>query len=459
LFTFIRVLCRFGHFYTVLMISCRFIHISPSRPFQQHYCQNYNGRYVACQNDPRIFADRDLFCRAEKPWFVIFGRIVKSLSLADLCPFSTGATTDQYCFVIADSPYPTVGSLLASRLPNNLQWHNTVFYYVPFKLAILQYILFDIGVADTLITNDITNITKITEQNFNSFSDTVTLFSAHYASVINSPENLAAINRMCTGIITPQTMSIVNDIVNSFFVPDINAFVFSNTQNGQNPSIVVERADVIPVFAEINTEIVYNDITIQGLGSTATIGTNPLVEINRVSSPFLLFIYLFIFPTPPPFLLLSSSSFPVYCYHHFPLSSILIHFIFITLPVIIIIVSPFLLSLSTLSSPLLPPFYCYHHFPLSHRNFPPGLRLHQILRQRRIFPHPKRPHRSVPLRPRRHRTNRPHRLLRKNRPQLHRQKYRRRKLPRCSRRPRRRPARIQVPPLPSPLFNHVISFH
>jgi hypothetical protein len=116
------------------------------------------GKFMACSNDPMTPAERKNFCKTVKPWWVLTGNVLVTLSLEDICPFilETSGGDSPYCVVFADHPqYPTVRALLSANLPQGLTWNGVKFYYAPFTMNILRYILMNPSAINTLFTNSV----------------------------------------------------------------------------------------------------------------------------------------------------------------------------------------------------------------------------------------------------------------------------------------------------------------
>lgn len=136
-----------------------------------HYCQTFdttgpsqpsgwnpNGRFLKCTGDPRTPAQRLSMCRDKQPWNVLTGNVLVNLELGDLCPFiDTPVTSDRpYCVVFADHPqYPTIRSMLGARLPRGMTWDNVQFFYAPYTLYAMRFILMSPSVINTLFTNSV----------------------------------------------------------------------------------------------------------------------------------------------------------------------------------------------------------------------------------------------------------------------------------------------------------------
>lgn len=150
-----------------------------------------SGRYIECENDPMTAKERKSFCESVRPWWVLTGKVLVTLNLEDLCPFIRFGTTSEapYCVVFADHPqYPTIRALLSSTLPQGMSWNGVKFYYAPFTMNILRYILMTPSAINTLHTNSVDagvdvddplagKPIPITKDNANDFSDTISYFA------------------------------------------------------------------------------------------------------------------------------------------------------------------------------------------------------------------------------------------------------------------------------------------
>ncbi len=64
----------------------------------------HSGKYITCENDPMTTLERKNFCETTKPWWVLTGNVLVTLSLNDLCPFLNNSDVLPYCVVFADHP-------------------------------------------------------------------------------------------------------------------------------------------------------------------------------------------------------------------------------------------------------------------------------------------------------------------------------------------------------------------
>ncbi len=83
--------------------------------------------------------------------------------------------------------YPTIRSILSANLPQGKTWDGTSFYYAPFTMNILKYILMSPQAINTLFTNSVDagdvdsplagKPIPITRYNADDFSPTISYFA------------------------------------------------------------------------------------------------------------------------------------------------------------------------------------------------------------------------------------------------------------------------------------------
>lgn len=275
-----------------------------------HYCDRYGadtadsqplvngwkpGKLVYCENDAYTATEREGFCRTKQPWWVVTGRLIRQLSFEDLCPFANrgNSVEEQYCFVFSDGTYPTISAFLASQLPEGLSWASTTFYYVPFTFEVLQLILMDIRVIDTLITNTIFGQDGIVlnSDNYGAYGPTASFMAEHLMKTIGSnTTKLNLVNGLCgDGVggapIVPEVIEIMYTVIQGYYNPLEDNYIFpsTSTTTSLSDTVTLSPFEVTPRFGELNTLIEYDNIRIDTIGpNRAEISANPDVLVNQV---------------------------------------------------------------------------------------------------------------------------------------------------------------------------------
>jgi hypothetical protein len=247
------------------------------------------GKPIYCDGDDLTSDERIVFCSTYQPWWVLSGRVVRDLTFDDICSFTGGV---QQCFVFSDGHFPTIGSLLASRIPDDLDWSDTTFYYVPFTYKVLTHLLLDQTVSNTLWSNDIFSsvATPVTKDNYDKYGPSVKIAAAHLNHL--SDDDRTILDGFCGGstsdsrttAITVRMLEILYKIVKSFYDPATDTYILPSMEDGSAASTVsLGVGDVQPIFKEVNTPLDYNGITVTTIGNTQlTLGQNPNVIVNQV---------------------------------------------------------------------------------------------------------------------------------------------------------------------------------
>lgn len=246
-----------------------------------HYCDRYSydsanleeddmgtngwkkGKFVACDNDPFTNEQRVEFCRTKQPWWVITGLIFTQFSLNDLCPFLAGSA-NKYCFVFADHPmYPTVSALMSAVIDNT--WDDTTFYYVPFTLQTMQYLLFNPHVVNTLITNNMFTPGVLIDKD---------IYGPAASQFVNHPVNI------CQGQITVDSIMNIYNVIQSHYEPGTDTYTFGLTSESTDSTVTIPATP--PIFSETSALLQYNGLTLMGLGPPARIGSTATVVVNQI---------------------------------------------------------------------------------------------------------------------------------------------------------------------------------
>ena len=188
-----------------------------------HYCDFYYGGHpMKCDGDPLGIDDRKAFCSVQKPYLVGVGQTVDVLGLTDLCPWLDktldNAAGYPWCFIFSDHPqYRTIGSFLSTRLEEGHDWNGIAFYYVPFTLRVLRNVLVDFYVADTILTNDVTDNVKIKIDGSNWFRTSPAmqaLFSKTASVVGEDTTKLGQLDGLCSESgLTPEMMVVAYNVI------------------------------------------------------------------------------------------------------------------------------------------------------------------------------------------------------------------------------------------------------
>lgn len=266
-----------------------------------HYCDRYSytpgdpdqsddnligwkkGRFVACDNDPMDNSQRLSFCRTQQPWWVITGKIFTTFSFSDLCPFVV-ANVDQYCFVFSDHPqYPTIAALLSAQLPDGLTWDDTTFYYMPMKMSVLSYLLFQPHVVNTLITNNLfTTGVELTSDNYLDYGPSAQQYYKPFLVLTDAEYSL--VNGIVNDTLVPEMFIALYKVIQAHYNAGTNTYTFGLTASSTSATVTLAPGDVIPVFNEANALIDYNGVTIRGLvdGVAAVLGNAVNTVVNQI---------------------------------------------------------------------------------------------------------------------------------------------------------------------------------
>jgi hypothetical protein len=260
-----------SNIYTTMTNYCAFFFATPKFP---------DGKPMWCENDPLSLADRIAFCKQYKPWNLVTGTVVTTLTLTDICPWM-GGEAGEYCLIFADHPrYNTAGSLLRTTPPAGGSFNGIAMYYVPFHMALLANVLGSASVAETLYTNSVEpSVTKLlTAANYNKYGDMVeTLFA---------PLRGVDLGNLCTGPLTLATLAAVHAVITASGNDDDGyTFVQLTGTSSLEPALVTyTAAQTWGVFAEASAEIDFDDMTFTTAvpGYPATIGTAITSTANNV---------------------------------------------------------------------------------------------------------------------------------------------------------------------------------
>jgi len=246
-----------------------------------HYCDRYSydpsnldegmsdtngwkpGKFVACTNDPFTNDQRVEFCRTKQPWWVITGLVFTKFSINDLCPFIAGST-DKYCFVFADHPmYSTVGAFLSASIGQ--EWDDTTFYYVPYTLQTMGYILFNPHVVNTLISN-------------NMFTQGVPIDGDTYGPAASQFQNQGS--NLCEGPLTTDGIMSIYNVLQTHYDSGTNTYTFGLTSESTDSTVTISGTP--PIFTETSALVQYNGLTLTGLGPPAHVGSSATAVVNQI---------------------------------------------------------------------------------------------------------------------------------------------------------------------------------
>lgn len=270
-----------------------------------HYCSRWlgnntldfdgydpTGKFVYCANDPLSYEDRDHFCTSKKPWWVLTGFTLDTLSLTDLCPFlDPGQQPDgRYCVVFADHPqFSTVRSMLSANIPSGATWAATTFYYAPFTLAQMRSMLLQPSAMNTLWTNSVDpgdlvdrpiagKPVRLNVGNAAAYGSTIELF-------VRDALQSDALDDICddTTAISLAAWRAIYAALQTYYNPATASYTLPSTDS-TNPEDTVTVDGTPPIFREINTLIDYDDITLTSLvaSAPARIGTKSSVVVNTI---------------------------------------------------------------------------------------------------------------------------------------------------------------------------------
>lgn len=255
-----------------------------------------SGKFMACKNDPLTYDDRLNMCRSVKPWWVIEGSLLYTLSFEDLCPFASGGDVDRYCVVFSDHPqYSTVRALLGARLPDGESWTGVTFYYAPFTMQAMRHVVMSPSVINTLFTNsadagvDVDSPLAgkpipLTSSNVGSFSDSVRLFARELVQL----EDQATLEPLCDddAAIPLSAFRAMYTVIQGYYDATSDTYTMPST-NVATPSdrVVLAASAVQPVFREINTLLDYDNVAVKSLvpGVSVTVGHAANVVVNSIT--------------------------------------------------------------------------------------------------------------------------------------------------------------------------------
>jgi len=271
-----------------------------------HYCATFNqhrlpednnsgwrpGAFLKCDNDPMSYNQRLQFCQDTKPWWVLTGNVLVTLSLEDICPF-IGTDDSPYCVVFSDHPqYPTVRSLLSATLPKGKSWNGVRFYYAPYTMKAMKYVMMNPSVINTLFTNSVDAGVGVespqaglpiplTSKNKDTFSPTITYFARELFKTDST-----TLDPFCddNAVIPLSAFRAMYDLVQGYRNPNTGDYDMPSTISNSNDRITLKASDVEPTFLEINTALDYSDLVLTSLvpGVRVVIGHTSSVVVNSI---------------------------------------------------------------------------------------------------------------------------------------------------------------------------------
>jgi hypothetical protein len=185
--------------------------------------------------------------------------------------------------------YPTIGSLLANKLPGGMSWSGISFYYVPFKMAILSNIMTYASVSDVLISNDASTFTRLDSSNYDQYGPAGSLLFAQLASVIGTNATKRdALDGICSGTtpITLETIGLIYEIIllAETALGTYSFLSFEGVSTTTLASVVYTSSEVWCLFAESLTLLEFNDTEITSAvpGVAVTVGTPEVSIPNQI---------------------------------------------------------------------------------------------------------------------------------------------------------------------------------